>query len=293
MTEHKPDNGHEQDNWDDDPLMLDHDYDGIRELDNPLPRWWLIAFFISILFSPLYIIYYHVGPGLSLDERYQAQIEVIQAQREAARGQTGDGAAYLAAAEDSERVEAGQSVYDANCAACHGAEGEGMIGPNLTDGYWMHGGSPQAIAVSIRDGIPDKGMPGWDSSLSAEDIENLTGFILSIQGSEPANAKAPEGTLYEAEPEAAVQVSDDPAVVAAGGDIYGQHCASCHGAGGEGLIGPSLIDEEWARQVTPDDISASIRDGVPEKGMPAWDSMLNGDDIAAVTGFILSLHQGE
>lgn len=289
MTGHKPENEHDQEHdWDNDPLMLDHDYDGIRELDNPLPRWWLIAFFISILFSPLYIFYYHVGPGLSLDARYRAQVEAIESQRAASRGQGSDGSAYVAASEDPERVESGQAVYATNCAACHGAQGEGLIGPNLTDGYWMHGGSPQEIATAIRYGIPEKGMPGWDH-LSPVAIEDVTGFILSIQGSEPENARPPEGEKYEGEPDTLAAAIDDPDVVATGASVYGRHCASCHGVDGEGLIGPSLIDDEWTHGGSPREIAASIRDGIPEKGMPPWDNMLRQDEISAVTGFIVSL----
>ena len=182
--------------------LLDHEYDGIRELDNPLPRWWLYGFYLTIIFSVFYVGYYHFGPGLSLSEQHARSLAVLEAER--AAGAASADSHYsnpelLALSEDADAVATGQELYVASCAACHGAQGEGTIGPNLVDEYWIHGGYPEDIAKVIAEGVPDKGMPAWNSSMSVEDIQMVTAFILSIGGTDPPNAREPEGERFRPE----------------------------------------------------------------------------------------------
>ncbi len=180
-----------------DEKLLDHDYDGIQELDNPLPRWWIYGFYLTIIFSVLYVGYYEFGPGQSLQQVYEARVGAIEEKRAAEKQGGFDDAVLLAAAKDHAAVATGGEVYATRCAACHGAVGEGLIGPNLTDEFWLHGGSPGAIAKTIRDGVGDKGMPAWGDSITPDELKAAVGFILTLQGTNPPNAKEPQGESYK------------------------------------------------------------------------------------------------
>ncbi|MBK9293264.1 MAG: c-type cytochrome [Oligoflexia bacterium] len=178
-----------------DDKELDHEYDGIRESDNDLPNWWLNIFYVSIVFSIGYMIYYHWGgngPGqMDNYNKVMAQVAENSTQTPQSYSFTED---ELAEAQKSEtQVSEGKKIYDIRCIACHGAGGAGGIGPNLVDSYWLHGGKPTQIANIISEGVLDKGMVAWKALLSKKEIIAVTTYVRSIYGTNPANPKAPQG----------------------------------------------------------------------------------------------------
>lgn len=174
-----------------------HDYDGIQEFDNQLPRWWVQMFNLTIIFSIGYFGYYILGSGPTLFESYEkdaAQMEVLKANAPKAQGGGDAGEKLIALQKDPAQVEKGKTVYGAKCAACHGPAGQGTIGPNLTDNFWKHGGKLADILNTINKGVADKGMPPWGPLLSQDELYQVTVFVKSLKGTNPPNAKAPEGT---------------------------------------------------------------------------------------------------
>ncbi len=189
-------------------IDMGHEYDGIRELDNRLPPWWLYLFYGSIVFSVVYLWRYHVAESAPLSaQEYEISVAVAKARQEAylknAANNVDENTVVLLT--DAGDLAAGNKIFIDNCSACHGQKGEGnAIGPNLVDDYWLHGGSLPDIFKSIKYGWPDKGMRSWEEDLSPVQIAQLTSFIRSIKGTNPPNAKEPQGTLYE-EPEEIVE----------------------------------------------------------------------------------------
>ena len=180
-------------------ILLDHDYDGIRELDNNLPPWWKYGFYLTIVVAIVYLVDYHViGTGDLQGKEYekemaQAKLEVDSFMKTSASNVDENTVILLTEASD---IAAGKDVFAANCAACHGQLGEGTVGPNFADDYWMHGGSIQDIFKSIKYGWVEKGMKSWKEDLSPMQISQLTSFIKSLRGTNPPNGKAPQGDLY-------------------------------------------------------------------------------------------------
>lgn len=187
--------------------VLDHDYDGIQEYDNPLPRWWLMLFYFGIVFAVAYIPYYHLGPGPLMAEEYAAEMESAAAAQKAhaaalAKAEAGQPKApavdYAAMAKDEGRLAKGKALFAERCAACHMADGGGSVGPNLTDKHWKNGrGDVPSIVKVIQKGVAGTAMVAWESQLSKDEIINVSLFVRSLQGTTPAVAKAPEGDLIE------------------------------------------------------------------------------------------------
>ena len=179
--------------------VLDHDYDGIQEYDNRLPNWWLYTLYGSIVFGVLYWLWLHTwGLGLQQQARYEREMqdaERIQAAA-AASGPAPTNESLAALTADPARVEAGREVFLQFCVACHLADGSGLVGPNLTDGYWLHGGKPLEILTTVTKGVPEKGMVAWLPQLGPQRVKDVTVYVLTIQGKD-LPGKAPEG-----EPEA-------------------------------------------------------------------------------------------
>jgi len=181
-------------------LLLDHDFDGIRELDNHLPPWWLGMLYASIVFAVVYILNYHVWHwSPSQSEEYE--IAMNEAAETKALAQENSPASSIdenavPMIEDETQIARGQTIYAGNCAVCHGPDGEGGVGPNLTDEYWLHGGSLSEVYQTIIHGVPEKGMISWESTLKALDIQQVSSYIITLQGTKPANAKATQGELY-------------------------------------------------------------------------------------------------
>jgi cytochrome c oxidase cbb3-type subunit 3 len=185
-------------------IEMDHSYDGIKELDNHLPPWWTYLFYATIVWSVVYIVVFHVMDTLPLSEN-EYQIEVAQAEEQARllkslRPQAEVDENKLVFSSDSVKlIEHGKSVFTANnCGSCHRNDGGGnSIGPNLTDQYWLHGGHIKSVFGTIKNGFVEKGMPAWGKALSPEEVRDVAYFVLSLQGTKPANAKAPQGDVYQ------------------------------------------------------------------------------------------------
>lgn len=186
----------------DEEIIIDHDYDGIRELDNNLPTWWVYGFYATIIFAVVYMVRYHVFEGATQDEEYRrevaaAQIE-IEEYRKTAKGLVD--ASTVVMLTDEADLSDGKNVFDTNCAVCHRADGGGGIGPNLTDNYWIIGGSLSNIYEIISEGgRPGKGMIPWKNDLKPLQIAQVSSYIMTLQGTNPPDAKEPEGELYEQE----------------------------------------------------------------------------------------------
>jgi cytochrome c oxidase cbb3-type subunit 3 len=174
--------------------LTDHNYDGIQEYDNDLPPWWVFIFYLSIIFGVLYILNYHVlGTGDTQEVEYQK--EMARAEIAKAKIEAGLGSVTLAFLTEVGAIESGKKAYEANCIACHGAGGEGGVGPNLADKYWIHGNTVDNMVKVITYGVPEKGMIPWEKSLSKRQIVEVSSYIHQMQGSNPANAKEPQGDL--------------------------------------------------------------------------------------------------
>lgn len=176
------------------PLLLDHDYDGIQELDNNLPRWWVWLFYITIIFSAIYMVYYHVArTGDLQDAEYRKEMKQGEALKTAAMGSFESSIASLKPSPDVAMLENGKSVYIKFCAPCHRADGGGLVGPNLTDNYWIHGSSYADSVKIIWDGVPAKGMVSWKSVLKPAEIEAVASYIYTLRGTKLATpGKLPE-----------------------------------------------------------------------------------------------------
>jgi cytochrome c oxidase cbb3-type subunit 3 len=182
-------------------LLIDHTYDGIQELDNPTPVWFNALFYSTIVFAVGYLLVYHVfGWGMNQEQEYLAEMEAAEKQRTEFLASSGTNIDENSVELDQspEMVTAGQEIYLQSCGVCHGNQGEGMIGPNLTDEYWLHGGDIKDIFRVVKYGVPDKGMVPWESSLTPVQIAQVSNFIASIGGTNPPNPKEPQGDKYEA-----------------------------------------------------------------------------------------------
>jgi cytochrome c oxidase cbb3-type subunit III len=185
------------------------DNDGIQEYDNPLPGWFLYLFYGCILFAGLYFPYYYgygkalsdaggVGQGLSASGG--DYLAAVRMEEEAHHGRP---VAEMSKDELLEVLKApasisgGEAVFKANCVACHGDQGQGVVGPNLTDPFWLHGGAPEGILASVTHGYPDKGMPAWKNVLGAEKVRLATAYVVSLKGRNAANPKPPQGIREE------------------------------------------------------------------------------------------------
>jgi len=176
-----------------DPLLLDHEADGIRELDNNLPRWWVWLFNFTIAFAVVYLVYYHVlGSGNIQASEYGREMEAGEKVKSAALARFDTELASLQPATDAVVLAQGQQTYKTLCAPCHREDGGGLVGPNLTDDYWIHGPNFTDNLKTIWNGIPEKGMVTWKGVLQPKDIHAVASFIFTLRGTKPPNPKPPE-----------------------------------------------------------------------------------------------------
>jgi cytochrome c oxidase cbb3-type subunit 3 len=187
-------------------IELDHNYDGIKELDNHLPPWWKWLFYGTIAWSLVYIVIFHFTSNLPLSlEEYQNEVAQAESQARQLKARNPEAAIdenTLQYDADPITIEKGKAVFDSNpCGTCHRNDGGGnTIGPNLTDEYWIHGGDVKNVFKTIKDGAVDKGMPAWGKAMSAQDVRAVTFYVLSLQGSNPPSPKAPQGELFKQVP---------------------------------------------------------------------------------------------
>lgn len=178
--------------------MLDHDYDGIHELDNALPPWWKYGFYITIAVAFFYIGYFHAfGEGKNPTQEYEAEINKARIEKEIYEANNKDKIdENNVPMADASGLAEGKDLFTAKCWACHGKAGEGGAGPNLTDDYWIHKGSLNDIYHSIKTGYQDKGMQSWAKEFTPKQMSNIASFIKTLHGTNPANAKGPQGDLF-------------------------------------------------------------------------------------------------
>lgn len=181
-------------------IVLDHNYDGIRELDNNLPPWWVYSFYLTIIFAVVYMLRYHVFDGPTQEEEYQREVAAaviaIEEYKKTAKNLVD--ASTVEVLTDAADLQVGKSIFNDKCMVCHRADGGGGIGPNLTDPYWILGGSiSDVFQVIAEGGRPGKGMVAWKNDLKPLEIAQVASYILSLQGTNPPDPKAPEGDLYE------------------------------------------------------------------------------------------------
>lgn len=242
-----------------DDIMLDHDFDGIRELDNKIPPWWTALFYGAIVFAFIYMIDYHViGDGNVQQSEYQQEIQAAAARLEML---TKSGVLIteetVTVLTDVGALAAGKDIFDKNCSACHGFGGEGLVGPNFTDDNWIHGGSIKNIYRTIVEGVPEKGMISWKSQLSPNQIQEVASYIRSLRGTSPPNQKGPEGEKWDYSKEdtesSSSTLSDkgvgpisnvdlaeiDNALVATGKTLFDTKCSACHKVE-KRFVGPAI-----------------------------------------------------
>lgn len=180
-------------------LLLDHDYDGIKELDNNLPPWWIYLFYICIGFAAVYLIRFELMGGDNQEmelqkEMAQAQIEVEEYLKNAPDLMDEKTVTLLT---DAGALDKGKAIFTENCVACHRADGGGQIGPNLTDPNWILGGGIKNVFHTITNGGRDgKGMVAWKETLKPKEIQLVASYVLSLQGSNPKDPKAPDGDVW-------------------------------------------------------------------------------------------------
>lgn len=176
---------------------LDHTYDGIQEYDNPQPGWWTLLFALTAVWSAVYLAYYHVGVGESIQDEYRTEVARRLKEQAALPGFEPTEEGIIGLSRDPAALAAASQRFQTTCAACHAADGGGGVGPNLTDRWWLHGGDPLAVYRTIHDGVPEKGMLRWADTIPPAEIAGLAGYVLSLQGTRPKAPKAPEGALAE------------------------------------------------------------------------------------------------
>jgi cytochrome c oxidase cbb3-type subunit 3 len=176
-----------------DPLLLDHDYDGIQELDNKLPRWWVWLFNLTILFAAGYLLYYHVlRKGNLMAAQYQEEMALgARIKTEAMQGFENT-IASLQPSKEQDVLARGSATFATLCSPCHAPDGGGLVGPNLCDDYWIHGSNFVDNVRTIWNGVPSKGMVTWKNTLRPRQIYEVASFIYTLRGTHPKHPKPPE-----------------------------------------------------------------------------------------------------
>lgn len=307
----------------DEPILMDHEYDGIREYDQRLPNWWLATLYGAIVFAAGYW-YYYFQSNIGKDDRIavNAEISEIESKRLAAAKDISDDILWQMS-KKSDLVAAGEATFKGTCAPCHGTDGAGVkgIGFRLTDKYWVHGNTPKAVFDNINNGIKYNGVPTGMASqahLGAGKIAEVVAFLMSkqTQGDMPAIAREDEpsqgGTpgshaVAAPAPVAAApattgytddelwKLAKDPAAVAAGEASMKTICVACHSPALTGMkgLGFNLMDNTWVHGVKPSEIFANIANGITVNGAPttmmSQKAVLGSDKkIAEVVAFLLS-----
>jgi len=254
-----------------------HVYDGIEELDNPLPRWWYWKYVITVVFALVYLALY---PGLGNFKGLLGWTQINQYEREVAKAEQEFGplfAKYQSTdleelSQDDKAMRLGQRLFSNNCAICHGSAATGSYGfPNLTDNDWLYGGETADIKHSVMNGRT-AGMPAWGASLGEQGINDTAQYVLSLSGRE-----------------------SNPEAVAKGKDLFATNCVACHGQDGKGnkLFGaPNLTDDIWLYGGTEQQVMQTLRNGRAGK-MPAWKDILGEDKAHIVSAYVYSLSHQE
>ncbi|MCU0442139.1 MAG: c-type cytochrome [Bacteroidia bacterium] len=177
-------------------VELDHDYDGIKELNNPIPFWFNLLFYGTIFFGFIYMLVYFAFDAAPLQAKeYEIELAEAKIAKEEYVKKAGNliDESNVVMLADASQLSEGATLYTSKCAVCHGDKGEGKVGPNLTDVYWLHGGDIQSVFKTIKYGVPSKGMVAWQNSMNGMQMQQLASYVLSLQGTNPPGAKEPQG----------------------------------------------------------------------------------------------------
>jgi len=180
-------------------IIMDHNYDGIRELDNVLPPWWVYLFYATIVFGVVYLVRFHVIGEYTQAEEYEQEVAAAKIEIEEYKKTAKDlvDASTVELLTDAADLSAGEKIFTTSCVVCHMADGGGGIGPNLTDEYWILGGGIKNVFNTISEGGRDgKGMVAWKQSFKPAEIAQVASYVISLGGTTPANPKAPEGDVW-------------------------------------------------------------------------------------------------
>lgn len=186
---------------DEQKLLLDHDFDGIKELNNKIPPWFMAVFYATMIWAGYYMVSYHIlGSGNVQEDEYIAEVQAASLEREILnRSGALISEETVTVLDDVASLSSGTDIFVKNCAACHGMGGEGLVGPNLTDDYWIHGNTVKDLFKVIKYGVPQKGMISWQTQLDPTQMQEVASYILTLRGTNPQNQKEPEGELYNYE----------------------------------------------------------------------------------------------
>lgn len=180
-------------------ILMKDDYDGIKELDNKVPPWFNYLFYATIIFAVYYLFNYEIfSSGKSQADEYNAEMQAASVQRtqlEASGVLITE--ANVVRLSDPVDIDAGKGIFKANCVPCHGPDAGGVVGPNLTDKYWIHGGGIKNVYTTIKYGVPAKGMISWEAQLNPKQMQQVASYVLSLEGTNPANPKEPQGTIWQ------------------------------------------------------------------------------------------------
>lgn len=180
------------------PDEVVHEYDDIQEYDNELPNWWLVTFFGTVVFACVYWFGYHTFQAADLPvaefEKVVAAQRAVEAERIKSAGVIDDSALTLLS-KDTATVAKGQEIFKTNCVVCHRADGGGVIGPNLTDNAWLHGGKPTDIYKTVNEGVTSKGMAAWGGQLGVDKTQSVVAYVMTLKNTNVAGGKAPQGTV--------------------------------------------------------------------------------------------------
>lgn len=176
-----------------------HDYDGIKELDNNLPKWWLYGFYACVVFAFVYVYRFHISHSApSTIQEYEIAVAKAEVEKEeylkSAANKVDENTVTLLT--NVAALAEGKKLFGASCSPCHGADGQGVVGPNLTDDYWLHKGSIKDVFKTIKYGVQEKGMKSWKDDFSPVQLAEIASYIKSLKGTEPAGAKEPQGELF-------------------------------------------------------------------------------------------------
>lgn len=187
-------------------IMLDHDYDGIKELDNVLPPWWVYLFYGTIIFAAVYLVRFHIVGDYTQAEEFNKEVELAELEKSKLPKDPADEVSYetVVALTDAASLAKGKEIFTNACAACHKADGGGLVGPNLTDKHWINGGGIKNVFKLISEGSKNNpSMVAWNKNLSSKDIQSVASYVLSLQGSNPPGGKPAEGEIWVETAEAA------------------------------------------------------------------------------------------
>lgn len=181
-------------------MLLDHNYDGIKEMDYSMPPWLRYVFIGTFIFAVFYVpayMYFDLVPDQKSEYKAEIQEAALMAELRAKAGLMSITAETAEEMDDEETIMAGKTIFEKSCAVCHAPDGGGGVGPNLTDEYWLHGNDIKGVFTTVSEGVPQKGMVPWKGKLSPKEIQDVANFVISLAGTTPAKPKEPQGNKIE------------------------------------------------------------------------------------------------